>query len=363
MSHVADVLHQNGKKLGVCIESGCGDNLPGWRGGTNPPCATLFRDMAWADKLTDMGTYTLGGNTTASRHEALAVRECPSPVNKITQWCGLAGKVLNHLQPLPGTDPPEFKMRAADGQYSAGLSPNSCTENGTVAGGWTDDTLHAFLLWLDTVGVRSIDIWCGGGLVGGNGGCNTLSSGVHGVAQPCTWFLRRITEWRFSELNPGLISTVLVKSVDDMVGGTGASSCKFIRHSYLGKSLGGRPVVPANNQTQCCEICQSLPACEAAGLDPKAGKCYPVANVSGWEADDRYVGCVPSGPTPAGQTFTFATANTALTFDAATLALRNVTVTVDGTRQGLLHTDDPWQSATGFPFWRLNVSDCSSPVE
>jgi hypothetical protein len=215
MSFVADVLHKNGKKLGVCIETGCGDNLPSWRGGTNPPCATLFRNMPWADKLTDMGTYTLGGNTTASRHHALAARECPSPVNKITQWCGLEGEVLNHLRPLQGTNPPEFRMRAADGQYSAGLSPNSCTENGTVAGGWTDETLHAFLLWLDSVGVRSIDIWCGGGVVGGNGGCNTLSSGVHGVAQPCTWFLRRITQWRFNELEElAAINHVPLKTED-----------------------------------------------------------------------------------------------------------------------------------------------------
>ena len=145
---------------------------------------------------------------------------------------------------------------------------------------------------------------------------------------------------------------------------TGAGSCTFIRHSYTGKSLGGRPVAPADNQTQCCEICQSIPACEAAGLDPKAGMCYPVANISGWDIDARYVGCVPRGRAPAGQAFTFAAADTlALTFDAATLALRNVTVTVGGARQGLMYTDDPWQSGTGFPLWRLNVSDCASPVE
>ena len=32
-------------------------------------------------------------------------------------------------------------------------------------------------------------------------------------------------------------------------------------------------------------------------------------------------------------------------------------------RQGLLHADDPWQSGVGFPLWRLNVSDCASPLE
>ena len=57
MTVAADLLHAHGKKIGVCVQSGCGDNIPGWAGATNPPCATLFRDMPWADKLTDMGTY------------------------------------------------------------------------------------------------------------------------------------------------------------------------------------------------------------------------------------------------------------------------------------------------------------------
>jgi hypothetical protein len=147
MSVVAGVLHSNGKKLGVCIESGCGDNKPSWRGGSNPPCATLFRNMLWADKLTDMGTYTTGGNTTVSRAAAIKAVECPSPLNKVTKWCGLEGQVLNHLQPLQSANPPQYSMGTANGQYSAGLSPNSCTENSTVAGGWTNETLHDFLAW------------------------------------------------------------------------------------------------------------------------------------------------------------------------------------------------------------------------
>ena len=210
MSVVADLLHAHGKKLGVCIETGCGDDIPSWAGGTNPPCATLFRHMPWADKLTDMGTYNAGGNTTASRQAALAIRECPSPQNKITQWCGLEGQVFNHLKPQQGTTPPQYSMGTSNGQYSAGLSPNTCTDNSTVAGGWTNETLHSFLEWLDTVGVRSIDIWCGGGIVGGDGGCSTLSSCnssasdsdsecVHGVEAPCRWFLDQITWWRFNE--------------------------------------------------------------------------------------------------------------------------------------------------------------------
>lgn len=55
MALTASLLHSHGKKLGVCIQSGCGDGIPGWAGATNPPCATLFRDMPWADILSDMG--------------------------------------------------------------------------------------------------------------------------------------------------------------------------------------------------------------------------------------------------------------------------------------------------------------------
>lgn len=86
-----------------------------------------------------------------------------------------------------------------------------------VAGGWTNETLHSFLVWLDLQGVRSVDIWCGGAVVGGDGGCSTMSSCnstltssvlvdaessksecVHGIEFPCRWFLDQISWWRFN---------------------------------------------------------------------------------------------------------------------------------------------------------------------
>ena len=146
-------------------------------------------------------------------------------------------------------------------------------------------------------------------------------------------------------------------------GPASGSGCAFRPHSYSGTSLGGRPVVPPDNQSQCCEICQSLPGCEAGGLDPKAGLCYPMANITAWNIDDRYVGCVPSSHGAAADNFSFASDTLELLFDADTLALKNLTVTQAGVRQGLMQTDDPWQSGVGFPLWRLNVSDCSSPLE
>ena len=142
------------------------------------------------------------------------------------------------------------------------------------------------------------------------------------------------------------------------------SPCTFTTHSYSGTSLGGRPVSPADNASQCCDMCRKLPGCEAGGLDPKHGLCYPMANITGWENDPRYVGCVPSGGNSStGETFHFATKTLRLELFKQTLALKNVTVMVGGTQQGLLHTDDPWQNNIGFPLWRLNVSDCVSLVE
>jgi hypothetical protein len=131
-----------------------------------------------------------------------------------------------------------------------------------------------------------------------------------------------------------LLAAVVLPAAAPSGGGPGA--CAFGPHSYSGTSLGGRPVVPPDNQSQCCEICRSLPGCQAGGLDPKAGRCYPVANITGWSVDRRYVGCVPPPRGgAAAATFSFASDTLELLFAADTLALKNVTVTQGGVRLGL----------------------------
>ena len=218
MSTVAALLHAHGKKLAVCVQSGCGDDHPGWRDRVAPNCATLYRAMPWADLFTDMGTYAINylavqavvddrslypcalmpfiatyrypvsgkGAITATE---LQLQECPPPANKLTRWCGLEGQVLNHIRPLPSaaTEPQEASMA---GRYSAGLWPRSCV-NGTVAGRWTQPTLHAFLVFLDLVGVRSVDIWCTSAAMP----CPTLVG-----KDSCTWFVSELAWWKSNGL-------------------------------------------------------------------------------------------------------------------------------------------------------------------
>ena len=194
MTVAADLLHAHGKKIGVCVQSGCGDDKPAWAGGTDPACSSLFRNLAWADKLTDMGTYPMWNNWAKLPHkpnpmpaDQITLHKCHSPQNQFEQWCGLEGQVLNHISPKAHTVPQEYAMGAANGQYSAGLWPKTCEQNGTVAGAWTQPTLHAFLSFLDRTGVRSIDVWCTDAAMP----CSTIDEG-----SDCFWFTRELAWWK-----------------------------------------------------------------------------------------------------------------------------------------------------------------------
>jgi hypothetical protein len=199
MGLAATKLHAHGKKLGLFIQSNCGDNQP--NAGTNPPCGTLFRNMAYMDKLVDMGTYFLGRpdlaagttNTTQERAQevALRLRRCPLGIDEYTAYCGLEGLVMNNLFPLSALNAtvPEYHMRAADGQYSVGLWPINCL-NGTTSGGWSNQTLHEFLEFLDRVGVRSIDIFGTSGALPDAGIANS----------ECSWFLDQLRWWKHNEV-------------------------------------------------------------------------------------------------------------------------------------------------------------------
>jgi hypothetical protein len=118
--------------------------------------------------------------------DQIMLSECPAPQNKFTRWCGLEGQVLNHIKPLASTVPPEYAMGGASGQYSAGLWPSTCSQNGTVAGAWTQATLHAFLSFLDETGVRSVDVWCSDAVMP----CSTIEEGK------CSWFTQELAWWK-----------------------------------------------------------------------------------------------------------------------------------------------------------------------
>ena len=76
---------------------------------------------------------------------------------------------------------------AASGQLSPGIWMNNCvntTEHplGVTAQGWTQASLRDFLDFLDSVGVRSIDMWTS------NLSDNDLNT--------CAWFLPELRRWR-----------------------------------------------------------------------------------------------------------------------------------------------------------------------
>ena len=162
----------------------------------------------------------------------LEPHKCPPPSNKWTRWCGLEGQVLNHIRPLPAAKPAESSMA---GRYSPGLWPRSCVNGassvghsmgpayfiliicvcsdlyvckratqikpedpervhhwpvhaaGTVAGQWTQATLHAFLVFLDEAEVRRVDVWCSGAAMP----CPAIVD-----SGECTWFTRELAWWK-----------------------------------------------------------------------------------------------------------------------------------------------------------------------
>jgi hypothetical protein len=193
MAMAAHKLAQHNRTLSMTIQTGCGDTVPSWSTGSNPPCATLFRSIPWAHKLVDMGTYQLTDSNAndSTRQHALKLRRCDPPLDKITEFCGLEGQVMNHIKPRSGEIAPgvrEFAVGTSNGQYSAGFWPINCI-NGTVAGGWTNATLRRFLSFLDVVGVRSVDVFCTAAAVP----CPTL------LPRQCTWFLDALRWWKYKK--------------------------------------------------------------------------------------------------------------------------------------------------------------------
>ena len=137
---------------------------------------------------TQLLRYPVGGRAVMSVAD-VELQECPPPSNKFTRWCGLEGQVLNHIRPRDDVEPPEYSMA---GRYSAGLWPRSCV-NGTMAGQWTEETLHAFLVFLDPVGVRSIDMWCSGTAT--ESGPAMPCPAIVG-SEECSWFTRELAWWK-----------------------------------------------------------------------------------------------------------------------------------------------------------------------
>jgi hypothetical protein len=160
---VRDALHQQGQTLGNCVCQAVWNRLPNATGsknygGANASAWTFLWDiqpqLKVFDFVSDMSTYPMfpearGGDVPA--YNNLHAHNCT--YNKY-EMCGLKGYVRDLLR--LGANP-------SSGQASPAVWLGGCVPNGTLNGqGWNQDTLRQFLSFLDTVGIRSVDVWSGG---------------------------------------------------------------------------------------------------------------------------------------------------------------------------------------------------------
>jgi hypothetical protein len=162
-SGVRDALHQQGQTLGSCVCQDVWNRIPNATGSKNYGGAN---SSAWAflwmiqpqlkvfDFVSDMSTYPMfpeahGGDVPAYNH--LHAKTCT--YNKY-EMCGLEGYVQDLLR---------FGASASSGQASPAVWLGDCAPNGALNGqGWDQNVLRQFLSFLDTVGIRSVDVWSGG---------------------------------------------------------------------------------------------------------------------------------------------------------------------------------------------------------
>ena len=146
------------------------------------------------DYLTNMATYPAAVDRPAASFLQLA--PCASG-----HTCGIKGYILDMLahgvpaskisaglsiSGLPGQG---GCGSAAECMHPCNSASCGCTGRfdpaGAVSGaGWTQATLHEFLEFLDTKGVRSIDIWTGGALVSPE------------AVEICDWIIVELRRWR-----------------------------------------------------------------------------------------------------------------------------------------------------------------------
>ena len=97
MAHIAAVLSPHGVGLGNGIVANCeGPDLCAPNGGgiSDPCCCPAYRDVPWADVLTDMGSYSILSNPASWS-------KCPPDATRaedpVTPYCGWEGGILNVL--------------------------------------------------------------------------------------------------------------------------------------------------------------------------------------------------------------------------------------------------------------------------
>ena len=123
--------------------------------------------------------------------------ECNPKAHTVQKWCGIKGQVQDVSAAAPFAPSVEASQKppaqmldqgadAASGQLSPGIWMNRCAKTaahptGITEQGWTQDSWKNFLDYLDTVGVRSVDMWT-----------SLLSAND---IDTCEWFLPELKSW------------------------------------------------------------------------------------------------------------------------------------------------------------------------
>ena len=180
MAHIASVLSPHGIGLGNGIVANCNgpDTCTPGLGASDPCCCPAYRDVPWADVLTDMGSYSILSNEPSWS-------KCPPDAGpSVTPYCGWEGGIMNVL------NSPVAKVYADRApQLAPALWIGDCFENGTgTKQGWTQDKLSSFLGFLDTQRIQRIGVWC-----------MTNESDPIGFPCPvdtCPWMLDELRKWK-----------------------------------------------------------------------------------------------------------------------------------------------------------------------
>lgn len=191
MAHIASVLSPHEVGLGNGIVANCeGPDLCASDGGgiSDPCCCPAYRDMPWADVLTDMGSYSILSN--APSWSKCDTDATPAAL-PITQYCGWEGGIMNVLNSPVAT---VYADRAP--QLSPAIWLGDCFPNGTgTKQGWTQPKLSSFLGFLDTQGITRIGVWC-----------MTNESDPIGFpcpVEPCPWMYDELRKWKRRPLVAG----------------------------------------------------------------------------------------------------------------------------------------------------------------
>ena len=124
------------------------------------------------DFIMDMTTYPLPWLGAAAAAE-LQIKPCDSAMDFLGEWCGIEALVQDQLD--NGVDP-------GSGQLSPGIWLNACDKTGAkTATGWTQPALSKYLQFLDTKGVRALDVW---------------TDKPDPASPSCSWVYDELASWR-----------------------------------------------------------------------------------------------------------------------------------------------------------------------